>query len=79
MPSGAGLHRFRLLVEAATQNICETPLRYRMIHAPFRRCLIPKFPYAVIFSVESDQVLIIAVAHTKRKPGYWAGRLEQHR
>lgn len=42
-----------------------------VLHAPFRRCLLQKFPYAIIYSIEPDHIHIIAVAHTKRKPGYW--------
>jgi len=28
-------------------------------------------PFAVIYSIEPDHIRIIAIAHTKRKPGYW--------
>jgi len=68
--SGLGRH-FRLVVESAAQDIMESPLLYRMLHAPFRRCLLQKFPYAIIYSIEPDHIHIIAVAHTKRKPEYW--------
>ncbi len=68
--------RFRLAVESALQDIMETPFRYRVLHSPFRRCLLQKFPYAIIYSIEPDHIRIIAVAHTKRKPGYWLSRYE---
>lgn len=71
--------RFREAVEAEVDAIAAMPFRFRVLHAPFRRCLVPKFPYAVIFSIEPDFILIIAVAHAKRKPGYWHDRLEKHR
>lgn len=64
-------HRFRLAVDSAIQNIAETPFRYRILHVPFRRYLLPKFPFAIIYSIEPDHIRIVAVAHTKRKPGYW--------
>jgi toxin ParE1/3/4 len=71
----AGLgRRFRQAVEAAITKASETPLSYRVLRAPFRRCLVPKFPYSVIFSIEQDHILVIAVAHAKRKPGYWLSR-----
>ena len=44
--------RFRQLVETEINNINVMPFRFRVLHAPFRRCLIPKFPYYVIFSIE---------------------------
>lgn len=40
---GLGL-RFRHIIEAAIKKIIETPFRYRVSHAPFRRYLLPKFP-----------------------------------
>jgi plasmid stabilization system protein ParE len=71
----AGLgRRFRQAVEVAIIKACETPLSYRVLRAPFRRCLVPRFPYSVIFSIEQDHILVIAIAHAKRKPGYWISR-----
>lgn len=72
--SGLG-RRFKLIVQSALQKVAETPFQYRLIHTPFRRYLLPKFPYAIIFSIEPDHIRIIAVAHTKRKPGYWQRRI----
>jgi len=71
----AGLgRRFRIAVEAAVQSVAETPFRYRVLHAPFRRYLLTNFPYSIIYCIEPENILIIAVAHTKRKPGYWIKR-----
>lgn len=36
-----------------------------------RRALVKSFPYGVIYSVKSDYVEIIAIAHLHRKPMYW--------
>ncbi|OGV70550.1 MAG: plasmid stabilization protein [Lentisphaerae bacterium RIFOXYB12_FULL_65_16] len=71
--------RFRLTVESAVDHICEMPFRFRVLHAPFRRCLLPTFPYSVIFSIEPEFILVVAVAHAKRKPGYWHERIEKYR
>ncbi|MCA9065846.1 MAG: type II toxin-antitoxin system RelE/ParE family toxin, partial [Planctomycetaceae bacterium] len=40
-----------------------------------RRCLTARFPYAVIFRIRHDEVVVIAVAHTHRRPLYWLSRL----
>ncbi|MEW6114544.1 MAG: type II toxin-antitoxin system RelE/ParE family toxin [Thermodesulfobacteriota bacterium] len=40
----------------------------------FRRLLVRRFPYAVVYEVLPDSVLIVAVAHQRRKPGYWRRR-----
>jgi toxin ParE1/3/4 len=42
---------------------------------PYRKCLLSRFPYVLFYVVdEGDNVEILAVAHTKRKPGYWLER-----
>ena len=49
--------------------------------APFlrgtRRILLNRYPFSVVFRERQHDVQIIAVAHTKRRPGYWAKRLKQ--
>jgi hypothetical protein len=34
------------------------------------------FPYSIVYRVESSRVLVVAGAHTSRRPGYWRDRLE---
>jgi plasmid stabilization system protein ParE len=67
-------YRFRRAIESAINKITESPFRYRILHRPFRRYLVQKFPFAIIYSIEPDHIRIIAVAHTKRLPGYWIER-----
>jgi len=49
------------------------------LHAPYlhgtRRVLLDRFPYFVVFRERLHDIQIIAVAHAKRRPGYWAKRL----
>lgn len=71
--------RFRMAVEAELGNIERMPFCYRVLHTPFRRCLMSKFPYAIIFVIEPDFILIVAVAPAKRKPGYWHARINKYR
>ncbi|MDZ7690982.1 MAG: type II toxin-antitoxin system RelE/ParE family toxin [Balneolaceae bacterium] len=40
-----------------------------------RRCLTAKFPYAVIYQIREDIILIVAVAHLHRRPDYWKDRI----
>lgn len=41
-----------------------------------RRFQISRFPFHVFAAIHDDQVVIVALAHHKRRPGYWAGRLD---
>ena len=40
----------------------------------YRRALVARFPYQVIFEVGDEDVRVLAVAHLRRQPGYWKGR-----
>ena len=40
-----------------------------------RRVLLHRFPFSLIYAVESDAVLIVSVAHHRKRPGYWRARL----
>lgn len=44
-----------------------------------RRAKVRRHPYLVVYMVRPDQLIILAVAHTKKKPGYWANRIDDAR
>lgn len=41
-----------------------------------RKCLLTRFPYLVIYAVLPEGLLVLAVGHQHRKPGYWRERVE---
>jgi len=63
--------RFIACVESAFRRISEAPTRWRPFEEDVPRCVVRVFPNAVLYSVESDYALIIAVTHCSREPGYW--------
>jgi hypothetical protein len=70
---GLGL-TFSEQVHAAIERIIELPAGWTPLDSTFHRCLIKQFPYALIYTV-LDQVLIItAVMNLHRKPDYWRNR-----
>ena len=62
-------------VENAVYRIKESPERYPAIEADVHRYLALKFPYAILYTIETDYILILAVMHCKQKTGYWQSRL----
>ena len=70
---GLGL-RFRAEVERSAKVLGRMPLLWPQVWPPVRRCLLRRFPYALIYAVEADYVFVIAVAHQHRKPDYWVYR-----
>ena len=67
--------RFIAAVEHVIWQIIEAPGRWSVLDEDVQRCLTRVFPYAVLYSVETDYVLIIAVMHSHREPGYWRKRI----
>ena len=61
-------------VSIAVQRIRQTPDRYPAAEAGARRILLDQFPFTIYYRVKSDTLTVIAVAHQKRRPGYWSGR-----
>ena len=62
-------------VELAAQKIQSAPLHWMPYSKRTRRFLIRHFSYLVIFLELADKILIVAVAHGKRRPGYWHHRI----
>jgi toxin ParE1/3/4 len=61
-------------VEDAVYRIRESPTRYIVIDEDVRRCMIRKFPYGILYTIEQDYILILALMHCSREPGYWKSR-----
>jgi toxin ParE1/3/4 len=66
-------------VERALDVIGENPATWpQWPGAPqdlrIRRFLLPRFPFALAYLMEDERVVVLAVAHAKRRPGYWLGR-----
>jgi plasmid stabilization system protein ParE len=61
-------------VDEAVSRIDEAPRRYSVAEHGTRRILLQRFPYSLFYKVGGDETVIVAVAHQKRRPGYWSGR-----
>ena len=72
---GLGLE-FLFEVKSAESNIQKNPETWPNYEEGTKRFLLKRFPYAIIYLVAEDRIQIIAVAHCKRKPGYWKKRIE---
>jgi plasmid stabilization system protein ParE len=68
--------RFLDEVLRAEKFIAEFPEGSQEVAPGIRKHPIRKFPYSLIYSVENDEIVIWAVAHGSRRPGYWITRLQ---
>lgn len=67
--------RFQLIIEEAIKDICSLPEAWPFLLDEVRRRVVDVFPYSVIYVEETDYVLILAIMHDSRNPGYWLRRL----
>lgn len=65
---------FMAEVDAAVEGIEEDPRQWPTYLGQTRRYLLRRFPFFIVFRETSDRVEILAVAHARRRPGYWLGR-----
>ena len=62
-------------VDDAIDRISADPERFAPSIAGCRSCSLRKYPFRLVYRVEDVRLIIIAVAHAKRRPGYWHNRL----
>lgn len=65
-------------VNAALERVVLFP-KSCQIHpgTAFRKLVIRRFPYSVIYLEEAESIWVVAFAHQRRKPGYWLDRLPE--
>lgn len=71
---GAG-ERFRAAVELAEQKLRRNPLFGAPHRRNTRKWRVRRFPHSIIYREETGLILIVAVAHGKRRENYWEHRL----
>jgi plasmid stabilization system protein ParE len=62
-------------VESAIERIRNAPTQFREIEPGVRVCRVPNFPYAIYYIIEISEIIIVAVKHDRRDPGYWRHRI----
>lgn len=68
--------RFRIAVDRAVARVEAEADALPVLSGPYRWLRVRRFPYLLIFRRKSPEVIVIvAVAHTSRRPGYWRRRM----
>lgn len=62
-------------VQRTSVRLLEFPESGRPVTRRLRRVVVPRFLYGLLYRVEHDRIFIVAVAHPRRRPGYWRSRL----
>ena len=66
---------FLAKVESAVRDIASRPTAWPILRNNIRKHLIHRFPYALLYHEETDEIVIVAVMHQRRRPNYWLGRI----
>jgi toxin ParE2 len=75
---GPGLgNAFLIEVLSAANRIARFPQTWHPLGEGVRRCRLSRFPYGLIYTIENNDILVLAVAHLHRRPDYWRNRLTQ--
>lgn len=72
--SGLGID-FLSELEQAVTSITNSPMTWPKIEGELRRRLIQRFPFGILYYIESEEIVIVAVSHLRRRPGYWKKRI----
>ena len=58
----------------AIDMVSESPNRWPGFHADTQRYVFPRYPFSLIYRVKDEVVEVLAIAHYKKRPGYWSER-----
>jgi mRNA-degrading endonuclease RelE of RelBE toxin-antitoxin system len=64
-------------VDFCVGQLRQDPLRQKPDEDGVRSWRLRRFPFRVYYAVDPNRIRILAVAHLKRRPGYWRQRLEE--
>jgi plasmid stabilization system protein ParE len=73
--SPAAAKAFVKEIENGLEQIAEAPLLRTLYLSETRQLLLRHFPFALVYLIANEKIFIVAVAHGKRRPGYWKKRL----
>jgi hypothetical protein len=65
---------FLFAVERAFSVIVAAPHRWPQVDGRHRRFVLRRFPFSIFYRFNETEVVLVAVAHHKRRPGYWSHR-----
>nr|VFK43938.1 MAG: ParE toxin of type II toxin-antitoxin system, parDE [Candidatus Kentron sp. TC] len=68
---------FLTKVESAIRDVTEYPLAWPIVQGHVRKRPIHRFPYSILYQNDPDEIVVVAVMHQRRRPGYWLGRIAE--
>jgi plasmid stabilization system protein ParE len=66
-------------LDHAIQQVTDAPSQWPHYLAGTQRYVFPSYPYSLVYFIEESTINVVAIAHDKRRPGYWRERLGNRR
>ena len=66
---------FAHVIDNAVSRIAEAPMRYPLAEHGTRKLVLQRFPFNIFYRPGESEIVIVAVAHHKRRPRYWRHRI----
>lgn len=67
--------RFLAELQRAIERVQELPDAGTPLRGGYRRRLLLRFPYGVLYRTTAEEIVIVAVMHMRRRPDYWRKRV----
>jgi plasmid stabilization system protein ParE len=69
--------RFLDEIDRVLRRIIAFPGACTVIAPDIHRALVNRFPYGIIYGIDQETVVVLALAHLHREPRYWIDRLNE--
>jgi toxin ParE1/3/4 len=66
---------FMQSVDDALSRVVASPQQYPTVYRTLRRCVVRRFPFAILYTVSADEIEVVAVFHSRRNPRRWKSRV----
>jgi len=66
---------FMQSIDDALSRVVGNPQQYPMVYRTLRRCVVRRFPFAIFYTVSTDEIEVVAVFHSRRNPRRWKSRV----
>ena len=65
---------FMISIDESISRIERNPRQYKIVGKKIRRALVKRFTYGVFYTLNEDEIIVLAVAHARRNPKHWQSR-----
>lgn len=68
---------FSIEIYSSIDRIKSFPKAWTLLEKDIHRCLINRFPYGIIYTIDDNEIIILAIMHLHREPDYWKHRFKK--